>query len=101
MIQPPSRQYDVIGIGVSAVDDTLTIEKYPQPNVKVPVLGSTRHGGGLACTAERSESGRSAAEDGARRLFCLAMQSAPFWGAAENSRLEPLRGRTACRLIAL
>ena len=51
MIQPPTKQYDVIGIGVSAVDDTLTIEKYPQPNVKVPVLDSTRHGGGLACTA--------------------------------------------------
>ncbi|NNM87992.1 MAG: hypothetical protein HKL95_05690 [Phycisphaerae bacterium] len=51
MIQQSSQQYDVIGIGVSAVDDTLTIEKYPQPNVKVPVLESTRHGGGLACTA--------------------------------------------------
>lgn len=51
MIQQPSQHYDVIGIGVSAVDDTLTIEKYPQPNVKVPVLDSTRHGGGLACTA--------------------------------------------------
>lgn len=51
MSQPPLQGYDVIGIGVSAVDDTLTIEKYPQPNVKVPVLESTRHGGGLACTA--------------------------------------------------
>ena len=28
-----------------------------------------------ACTAERSDSGRSAAEDGGRRLFCFAMQS--------------------------
>jgi hypothetical protein len=28
-----------------------------------------------ARTAERSDSGRSAAEDGGRRLFCFAMQS--------------------------
>src|SRR3954463_6976522 len=28
-----------------------------------------------ACTAERSDSGRSKAEDGGRRLFCFAMQS--------------------------
>jgi sugar/nucleoside kinase (ribokinase family) len=63
MIQQSSQHYDVIGIGVSAVDDTLTIEKYPRPNVKVPVLESTRHGGGLACTATAAAamlSGRAA-----------------------------------------
>ena len=54
-----------------------------------------------ACTAEHSDGGRSGAEDGAGRLFCLAMQSAPAGGAAENSRLKPLRGWAACRPIAL
>jgi hypothetical protein len=60
----------------------------------------TRRRGDRACTAERSDSGRSAAEDGGRRLFCLAMQSARK-GAAENSRRPPLRTRAACRPIAL
>src|ERR1700712_3702592 len=49
------------------------------------------------------------AEDGEGRLFCFAMQSAPFnenmashhWRAAENSRAQPLPGRAACRPIAL
>jgi hypothetical protein len=35
----------------------------------------TRRRADRACTAERSDSGRSAAEDGGRRLFCFAMQS--------------------------
>jgi hypothetical protein len=59
-----------------------------------------------AHTAERSDSGRSAAEDGGRRLFCFAMQSVrrdfreivipcdpP--DAAENSCRPPLRARAA------
>ena len=43
--------YDVLGVGISAVDDTLTVERYPQPGAKVAVQSSARHGGGLACTA--------------------------------------------------
>lgn len=43
--------YDVLGIGISAVDDTLTVERYPLSGAKVPVHSSARHGGGLACTA--------------------------------------------------
>ncbi|MDA8251668.1 MAG: hypothetical protein M0Z28_21205, partial [Rhodospirillales bacterium] len=35
-------------------------------------------GPGRGCTAKRSAGGQSAAEDGGRRLFCLAMQSAPL-----------------------
>jgi hypothetical protein len=38
----------------------------------------TRRQADRACTAERSDSGRSRAEDGGRRLFCLAMQSALY-----------------------
>lgn len=43
--------YDVLGIGIAAVDDTLTLGAYPPSGAKVPVLASARHGGGLACTA--------------------------------------------------
>ena len=43
--------YDVLGIGISAVDDTLTVEHYPPSGAKVAVQASSRHGGGLACTA--------------------------------------------------
>ncbi len=42
---------DVLGVGIAAVDDLLTVDKYPPANVKVPVLAATRHGGGPACTA--------------------------------------------------
>ncbi len=43
--------YDVLGIGISAVDDTLIVEHYPPSGAKVAVQASSRHGGGLACTA--------------------------------------------------
>jgi sulfofructose kinase len=43
--------YDVLGVGIAAVDDTLVVEAYPSPGAKVPVQASARHGGGLACTA--------------------------------------------------
>lgn len=43
--------YDVLGIGISAVDDTLIVEHYPPSGAKVAVQSSSRHGGGLACTA--------------------------------------------------
>ncbi len=43
--------YDVLGVGISAVDDILTVESYPQSGAKVAVQSSARHGGGLACTA--------------------------------------------------
>lgn len=46
-----SKLYDVIGVGVSAVDDLLYVAGYPPKNVKVPIEGSERHGGGPACTA--------------------------------------------------
>jgi len=42
---------DILGIGIAAVDDILTVEKYPPVDAKVPVLESRRQGGGLTCTA--------------------------------------------------
>jgi sulfofructose kinase len=43
--------YDVLAIGVAAVDDLLYIFSYPPPNVKISVEARERHGGGPACTA--------------------------------------------------
>ncbi|MGC8625071.1 MAG: PfkB family carbohydrate kinase [Phycisphaerae bacterium] len=43
--------YDVLSVGIAAVDDILTVATYPPSGTKVPVLVSARHGGGLACTA--------------------------------------------------
>jgi ribokinase len=45
------KRYDVLGIGVCAVDDLLYVPTYPPPNVKVPINRSARHAGGLTCTA--------------------------------------------------
>lgn len=44
-------QLEILGVGIAAVDDLLYIERYPEPNVKVPVMARARHGGGLVCTA--------------------------------------------------
>lgn len=44
------KTYDVVGIGVSAVDDMLYVDNYPDRNVKTPLIGVERHGGGPACT---------------------------------------------------
>lgn len=46
-----NQQYDVLGIGIAAVDDLIYVSDYPPIDCKVPVLGSTRQGGGPACTA--------------------------------------------------
>jgi sugar/nucleoside kinase (ribokinase family) len=43
--------YDVLAIGVAAVDDLLYVPTYPPANVKVPITRSARHAGGLAVTA--------------------------------------------------
>ncbi|MDR3777112.1 MAG: PfkB family carbohydrate kinase [Terracidiphilus sp.] len=46
-----SKQYDVLGAGIAAVDDLIYVENYPPIDCKIPVEGSARHGGGPACTA--------------------------------------------------
>jgi sugar/nucleoside kinase (ribokinase family) len=46
-----SKQYDVVGAGIAAVDDLLYVANYPPIDCKIPVEGSARHGGGPACTA--------------------------------------------------
>jgi sulfofructose kinase len=46
-----TKRYDVLAIGVAAVDDLLYVSSYPPSNMKVSVMARERHGGGPACTA--------------------------------------------------
>jgi len=43
--------FDVLGVGVAAVDDILWVEAYPPPDSKVRVVRRERHPGGLTATA--------------------------------------------------
>jgi sulfofructose kinase len=43
--------WDVLGLGIAAVDDLLYLDAYPQPDTKVPVCARERQGGGLTATA--------------------------------------------------
>jgi sugar/nucleoside kinase (ribokinase family) len=45
------KQYDVLAAGIAAVDDLKYVTDYPPIDCKIPVHGSTRQGGGPACTA--------------------------------------------------
>jgi sulfofructose kinase len=46
-----NKRYDVLGVGIAAVDDLLYVADYPPIDCKIPVCASTRQGGGPACTA--------------------------------------------------
>jgi sulfofructose kinase len=45
------KKYDVLGAGIAAVDDLIYVSEFPPVDCKIPVNGSTRQGGGPACTA--------------------------------------------------
>ena len=45
------KRYDVLAAGIAAVDDLKYVTEYPPIDCKIPVHGSTRQGGGPACTA--------------------------------------------------
>lgn len=45
------RILDVLAIGRACVDEILEVERYPPEDVKVPLLGRIREGGGQASTA--------------------------------------------------
>ncbi len=45
------RRFDILGVGVAAVDDFLYVRRFPQEEQKVPVLGTGRKLGGLVATA--------------------------------------------------
>ncbi len=46
-----SSIYDVLGLGIVAVDDLVIVDHYPQPDSKMRGLGEIRQGGGLTGTA--------------------------------------------------
>lgn len=43
--------FDLLGLGVSTIDDLLLVEKFPRPNEKMPLIDMVRQGGGLTATA--------------------------------------------------
>jgi sulfofructose kinase len=43
--------WDVLGIGVVAVDDLIYVDRYPAPGAKIPIKAQRREGGGLTGTA--------------------------------------------------
>jgi sulfofructose kinase len=46
-----NKHYDVLGVGIAAIDDLCYVSAFPQADCKIPVHGSIRQGGGPACTA--------------------------------------------------
>ena len=44
-------RWDVLGCGAVAVDDLLYVDRFPEPDTKVPVRSEQRQGGGLTATA--------------------------------------------------
>ena len=46
-----SVRWDVLGIGVSAVDDLVYVDQYPEPDSKLPVKRSLRQLGGVTAMA--------------------------------------------------
>ena len=59
------KRWDVLGMGVTAVDDLLYIDRFPRPDTKIPVREAHRQGGGLTATALVA-----AARQGARAAYC-------------------------------
>lgn len=45
------RQFDVVGVGIVAVDELLWVARYPAADAKIPVLRRARRCGGLNATA--------------------------------------------------
>jgi sulfofructose kinase len=60
-----SARWDVMGFGVVAVDNVVTVDRYPLPDTKVQMQGQQRHGGGLTGTALVA-----AARLGAKAAYC-------------------------------
>jgi sulfofructose kinase len=60
-----NKRWDIIGVGVVAVDDLLYLDHFPQPNEKMVVKMAQRQGGGLTGTALVA-----AARQGAKSAYC-------------------------------
>lgn len=46
-----NQHWDILGLGVTTVDDLLYVSSFPVPDTKMPVLRTERQGGGLTATA--------------------------------------------------
>jgi sulfofructose kinase len=46
-----NQQWDILGLGVTTVDDLLYVSSFPVPDTKMQILRSERQGGGLTATA--------------------------------------------------
>lgn len=57
--------WDIFGVGTAAVDDLLYVDRFPQPDEKIPVRSKQRQGGGQTATALVA-----AARQGARSAYC-------------------------------
>ncbi|MGE5221620.1 MAG: PfkB family carbohydrate kinase [Omnitrophica WOR_2 bacterium] len=60
-----NKNWDILGIGISAVDDLLYVDHFPQPDSKMPIRSAQRQGGGLTATALVA-----ASRQGARTAYC-------------------------------
>jgi sulfofructose kinase len=60
-----SARWDVLGFGVVAVDNVVTVDRYPIPDTKVEMRSQQRYGGGLTGTALVA-----AARLGAKAAYC-------------------------------
>lgn len=48
---PPRKPFDVVGLGLNAVDHILVIPKYPKPDTKLSIIDYYKGGGGQVATA--------------------------------------------------
>lgn len=60
-----SKRWDIFGVGTSAVDDLVYVDRFPQPDEKLAMRGRQRQGGGQTATALVT-----AARHGARTAYC-------------------------------
>jgi sulfofructose kinase len=61
-------RWDLLGCGAVAVDDLLYVDRFPEPDSKVPIRSEQRQGGGLTATALVA-----AARQGAKTAFLAVL----------------------------
>ena len=61
----PSKRWDIFGVGTSAVDDLVYVDRFPQPDEKLAIRAKQRQGGGQTATALVA-----ASRQGARTAYC-------------------------------
>jgi sulfofructose kinase len=61
---PMHKKWDILGVGTAAVDDIVTVNRFPQPDEKIPVQSIYRCAGGQTATALVA-----AARQGAQTVF--------------------------------